>query len=484
MYKIVLFSIALLISTSNLLAEFDTLWTKNDNRLINAEFAVLDENTILTYMWVNSDINSNPNISGNEIKLVKYNVKDQTFTEFSSIYTEKVSIPKFMQNTSINISKDKSKVFALEYNEELETTIINIFNTADGSLKKLEIENYTYNSNQNENIKNHINGNISLLLESTTEINENDGMPKPLKQLAIIDLDNFDIEFIDVPNALEYGEAEIYGHQIINSQVSNSPEVIFHFSALYHYGVTSYLLDGNIKENDARWSYVSEDYFTSVNRVQFVRNDEFIIYSIKKGDNFVFNVQETESGIKLNQDIVCEINNGEPVGRDYTDENIFLKYSGIQDPDKKAYNYSIFDVTTQKELETIYLDFYNHEFFGGNGREINRIKAINDSTYFSVIDGILIKFLLKDYQLSVENPINLESIYPNPTKENIILDFELERPEQLEWQIIDINGRELIANTGYFTQGRNKLELKVANLENGIYFLKLGNKISKFVISR
>lgn len=71
------------------------------------------------------------------------------------------------------------------------------------------------------------------------------------------------------------------------------------------------------------------------------------------------------------------------------------------------------------------------------------------------------------------------SVYPNPAKNFICLEFEALQDDTM-LQIIDLDGREI--ETFRLAAGRKNLRIDVNNLPAGIYVLKLGNTAKKLII--
>ena len=67
-------------------------------------------------------------------------------------------------------------------------------------------------------------------------------------------------------------------------------------------------------------------------------------------------------------------------------------------------------------------------------------------------------------------------VYPNPTKNQLrIMNYELR--EDAEIGIYDIVGKMV----GAYPCGRPEMTIDVSHLANGMYFLKIDNKVVKFV---
>ena len=70
------------------------------------------------------------------------------------------------------------------------------------------------------------------------------------------------------------------------------------------------------------------------------------------------------------------------------------------------------------------------------------------------------------------------SIYPNPTSADFIVDFELDKPEELTFYLISMRGQittrqKLLTENAY--AGENSFHINTRNLRNGIYHILIQN---------
>jgi hypothetical protein len=79
----------------------------------------------------------------------------------------------------------------------------------------------------------------------------------------------------------------------------------------------------------------------------------------------------------------------------------------------------------------------------------------------------------------IENPIETSiqslSCYPNPTGENLQIEFSIERGENVSLEIFNLQGGVvmIIEKDKYFSSGLHKVGANIANISSGIYFVKL-----------
>lgn len=70
------------------------------------------------------------------------------------------------------------------------------------------------------------------------------------------------------------------------------------------------------------------------------------------------------------------------------------------------------------------------------------------------------------------------SLFPNPTNQNVFLNYESNYVSSLNVSIFDISGKELQQHNTQTSQGKNQLKLTTETLEAGIYFIEVADKNS------
>lgn len=76
-------------------------------------------------------------------------------------------------------------------------------------------------------------------------------------------------------------------------------------------------------------------------------------------------------------------------------------------------------------------------------------------------------------------------MYPNPASQKVFLDFTLEQPLPVCYEILDLTVK-LVLRSGrkMLNIGKNKIEIPVLNLKNGLYFVRLTAKGQPVLTSR
>ena len=70
------------------------------------------------------------------------------------------------------------------------------------------------------------------------------------------------------------------------------------------------------------------------------------------------------------------------------------------------------------------------------------------------------------------------SLFPNPTSQNVFLNYEAKYESQINISIFDIAGKETQNSQTQMIPGKNNLKLNTETLESGIYFIEVRNENS------
>lgn len=82
----------------------------------------------------------------------------------------------------------------------------------------------------------------------------------------------------------------------------------------------------------------------------------------------------------------------------------------------------------------------------------------------------------------IENTIEQTlSIHPNPTSDDVFVQFELVDAQDLEIKITDLWGRVVLKNNSSFNSGLNKTKLELDELAPGLYLLEISNGATSVV---
>lgn len=92
-------------------------------------------------------------------------------------------------------------------------------------------------------------------------------------------------------------------------------------------------------------------------------------------------------------------------------------------------------------------------------------------------DTACVTFILKGrVTTGIEKPQNNNcqlTLYPNPARQNVHLNFSLTKPERAAITVSDVLGREIQRKTYSLSGGVHQEILDVSNLHSGVYFVKL-----------
>ncbi len=83
--------------------------------------------------------------------------------------------------------------------------------------------------------------------------------------------------------------------------------------------------------------------------------------------------------------------------------------------------------------------------------------------------------------LKVDSQDITSKLYPNPVKDKITLTFNSARQELGRFQIVDLYGKVKHFQNKAVVSGINQIEFNVSELASGIYLIKWGNNVKKFI---
>lgn len=79
--------------------------------------------------------------------------------------------------------------------------------------------------------------------------------------------------------------------------------------------------------------------------------------------------------------------------------------------------------------------------------------------------------------------LSLTKVYPNPSKESIYINAASPSKMNLQFYIVDLNGRIVRRKQVFADMGNNGFDISVANLAPGTYILQAINSDNKMVAS-
>jgi len=104
----------------------------------------------------------------------------------------------------------------------------------------------------------------------------------------------------------------------------------------------------------------------------------------------------------------------------------------------------------------------------------NNAFGMKTPAFFS-IDNFTMVSTVGVKELSTATNINL---YPNPTTQNLFLNFEAIDEKELTITMIDVTGKEVEKQVSKTVTGKNELLLNTEKLESGIYFVEISDNIT------
>jgi hypothetical protein len=84
---------------------------------------------------------------------------------------------------------------------------------------------------------------------------------------------------------------------------------------------------------------------------------------------------------------------------------------------------------------------------------------------------------LEIIKLNVKNIPSLGEVkfFPNPFKELLNIEFELNKPEHMQIQLLDISGRVIQSKQNQFYEGKHLITFETNQLASGFYLIRLQN---------
>lgn len=163
-------------------------------------------------------------------------------------------------------------------------------------------------------------------------------------------------------------------------------------------------------------------------------------------------------------------------------------------------NYNLIEWTTSKESNNDYFTLERSRD-GVTWNEIQIIDSKGDSHQnkfyhyedYTFVSNEINYYRLKqtDYNgnikysettISIEakdnSSITIGSIYPNPTNENIKVDYISSKQSFATIQIIDFTGAQVLSNNVELPTGKNTLTMNINGLRNGVYLFKINENVS------
>jgi len=149
---------------------------------------------------------------------------------------------------------------------------------------------------------------------------------------------------------------------------------------------------------------------------------------------------------------------------------------------------------TASELNNAYFEI-ERSIDGSNFEKVNQVASKNANSQslqaYAVIDANLAPALyyyrikqvdfdgkyaysaIRTINLTTENALNINSIYPNPFTNELNVNLNLAAPSSVEVVVSDINGRTVSTNTVNAKEGINTVKVNTTELVNGVYFVTI-----------
>ena len=204
----------------------------------------------------------------------------------------------------------------------------------------------------------------------------------------------------------------------------------------------------------------------------WINNSTYSYLSMLKGDSFAkkfgdsTNASGTNDGTNGNDFFKLTIygTNSDSV------EFYLADFRGASKKDYIVKDWTYVDLTTLNPNSKNLTFVMSSSDVGGFGMNTPKYFCMDDLTYSTSVSVI-------------ENFENSISIYPNPTQNNINVNFE-ETINNASYRLVDVAGREVVSSS---INGVCSLNLDLSNHNNGVYFLMInieGEVITKKIIKQ
>ncbi|MBN4052229.1 T9SS type A sorting domain-containing protein [Sphingobacteriaceae bacterium AH-315-L07] len=111
-----------------------------------------------------------------------------------------------------------------------------------------------------------------------------------------------------------------------------------------------------------------------------------------------------------------------------------------------------------------------------DGISYYRLKQTDFDGQFEYFPVVSVNVKLKQFDLS--------GIYPNPAKNNVIIEFTAEEYDEVTMSLYNLMGQELIKKNITTKQGMNELGVDISNLTEGTYFIVMINQNNAVITSK
>ncbi|WP_298901588.1 T9SS type A sorting domain-containing protein [uncultured Psychroserpens sp.] len=284
--------------------------------------------------------------------------------------------------------------------------------------------------------------------------------------LEFTDLQPGDIEFI---NVLLYCPASVELNQVVTNTVTYVTSGNDDFE-LNNTSTLSQIVVGSFDPNDKMEAHGPEVVYDD-----FVVSDEFLYYTIR------FQNVGTADAITVRIEDVLDS------GLDQTTFEML----------QSSHNYILSKIDNEItwQFDNIYLPAEQDDAEGSNGFVYFRIKpqagyALNDiipntaSIYFDfnapiITNTFQTEFVEESLSISEIDALNF-NIYPNPAKDNVIVELNEVHFGNVTIQVIDIQGKQVLEQD--ILEGHTA-NIDTSHLQNGLYFIKL-NTTTKSLIKK
>ena len=151
------------------------------------------------------------------------------------------------------------------------------------------------------------------------------------------------------------------------------------------------------------------------------------------------------------------------------------------------------DITSQAVSASFPATGLWYDYFSGKSFEVKNAEAkmnllpgefhLLTNVSWNTTDLGLVPWSVPDFTiLGVEDVALKISMYPNPSKEFVKIEWQASDSGEASFYFIDTNGREITQKNIAQVKGKNTYSFSTSNLSKGLYFIQLNNQQTKLVV--
>jgi hypothetical protein len=230
--------------------------------------------------------------------------------------------------------------------------------------------------------------------------------------------------------------------------------------------------NGNILNTDTVFVYENN------NKVYYWNNTEFkLMYDFNLNVGDTINIEIINNCDSVSPIIIDSVNIVNIDGIDLRKQ--FISFTGYSSGDSIISNYEILEFVGYEQNfifapSCIYSEAFVYTGLRCFSNENFNYKSLWWQEHY---DSIACDELINETYINEIDKSGIINIFPNPAKDNLQITINNTKSNKITVFVYDIFGQE-VSSTLLFD---NKATIDVSHLQSGVYFIKINNKVSKFI---